>query len=500
MNNVQNHHIHDLLYMDALQDMHAGCVNDIDKQVLSYSPLPDTVIDPYLSQQVPSNDVMDLTYNSLSTWIEEAKKASYFTKHFVTLSKMINNGVATMARGLVTLHMNGEYLNHAPMSVDDLIGVGSYQFRKSYLGVLQTSARNPEIGERLLLNQMSWANTLLRLYKTKEKLAEKPVMKSRKFENKSVESGKTADNADYFLSKDSPALEPLMPGDNVLGLSEPSALSEPGAFTAIRAYGGFTGIGSRVSGSDTKQLLHKTGSNPENELSGENNEISGINLESAEIMRSEKDQELPERNTTENTALSGDNSVITDMVNDFSGFDSMKNGADGEMITQNEPSPDMMNESSGMDTASTEKPDDDSDSDYDELPKNSGVSVQDEGHEVSPDAAVAPEHQNEMLDALQGSEQLLSGLQNKFSGEPAEPDLSGLPPGIPVPGADHPPDYIRIMYNAFCRSGGSEDGTIIFTEDEIEHLLSDPVFCTCEKRTAEALRKLTETDMKPEQT
>ena len=102
MNNVQNHHIHDFMYMNALQDLHAGCVNDIDKQVLSYSPLPDTVIDPYLSQQVPSNDVMDLTYNSLSTWIEEAKKASYFTKHFVTLSKMINNGVATMARGLVT--------------------------------------------------------------------------------------------------------------------------------------------------------------------------------------------------------------------------------------------------------------------------------------------------------------------------------------------------------------------------------------------------------------
>ena len=40
----------------------------------------------------------------------------------------------------------------------------------------------------------------------------------------------------------------------------------------------------------------------------------------------------------------------------------------------------------------------------------------------------------------------------------------------------------------------------IFTEDEIEHLLSDPVFCTCEKRTAEVLKKLTETDLKTEQT
>ena len=63
--------------------------------------------------------MMNLTNNALQLWVEEAKKASYFTKHFVTLSRMIMNGVATMARGLVTLHMRGEDLDQAPLSIKE---------------------------------------------------------------------------------------------------------------------------------------------------------------------------------------------------------------------------------------------------------------------------------------------------------------------------------------------------------------------------------------------
>ena len=80
----------------------------------------------------------------------------------------------TMGRGLVTLYNRGEDLSQAPMQIGDLISVGSYHFRKSYLGVIQTAKSHPEISERLLVNQLSWTNILLRLYKTKEKLA-KPI-------------------------------------------------------------------------------------------------------------------------------------------------------------------------------------------------------------------------------------------------------------------------------------------------------------------------------------
>ena len=158
-----------MMYNDALLDLMAGAVNQIDKEVLSYTPLPDSVIDPYVSQEVQAKAAMELTYSSLSTWIDEAKKASYFTKHFVVLSKMINNGVASMARGLATLHACGEDLSVAPMSVQDLIMVASYHIRKSYLGVMQTSRSHPEIGEQLVLNQLGWTNTLLRLFKTKRR-------------------------------------------------------------------------------------------------------------------------------------------------------------------------------------------------------------------------------------------------------------------------------------------------------------------------------------------
>ena len=40
------------------------------------------------------------------------------------------------------------------------LGVREYYF----------SRKNPEIGERLLLNQLGWTNTIFRLFKTREKL------------------------------------------------------------------------------------------------------------------------------------------------------------------------------------------------------------------------------------------------------------------------------------------------------------------------------------------
>ena len=54
-----------MMYNDALLDLMAGAVNQIDKEVLSYTPLPDSVIDPYVSQEVQAKAAMELTYSSL---------------------------------------------------------------------------------------------------------------------------------------------------------------------------------------------------------------------------------------------------------------------------------------------------------------------------------------------------------------------------------------------------------------------------------------------------
>ena len=160
-----------MMYRDALQSLYAGAVMPWEREILAIAPLPADVVDPFASQDVDPLQIMGFAYNSLVTWIDEARKANYFSKRFTDLSKLVLKGVMTMGRGLITLHNRGEDLSRAPMQIGDLISVGSYHFRKSYLGVIQTAKSHPEISERLLVNQLSWTNMLLRLYKTKEKLA-----------------------------------------------------------------------------------------------------------------------------------------------------------------------------------------------------------------------------------------------------------------------------------------------------------------------------------------
>ena len=160
-----------MMYKDALYSLYAGAVMPHDREILAMAPLPADVVDPFASQDVDPRQIMGFAYNSLVTWIDEAKKANYFSKRFTDLSKLVMKGVMTMGRGLVTLHNRGEDLSQAPMQIGELISVSSYHFRKSYLGVIQTAKSHPEISERLLINQLSWTNLLLRLYKTRDKLA-----------------------------------------------------------------------------------------------------------------------------------------------------------------------------------------------------------------------------------------------------------------------------------------------------------------------------------------
>jgi hypothetical protein len=180
--------------------------------------------------------MMQMNYSAMSVWIEEAKKADYFTEHFVTLSKMIMNGTTSMARGLVTLHSRGEDPGSMPMSIKDLIGVASYHFRKSYLGVLQTAQSHPEISARLLVNQLSWSNTMLRLYKTEAKLAkpaEKPSLASgdRVSEVSSqLPQAKAESEAEPFEALPASGRQAFT---GVAAVFEPSAYSSPRPYTAL---------------------------------------------------------------------------------------------------------------------------------------------------------------------------------------------------------------------------------------------------------------------------
>ena len=212
-----------MFYQNALMALTGGCLNSVDRDVLSLAPLPPDFIDPYAEQEVSARQAMELAYSAMVIWIEQAKQCNYFSKRFVQLSRLVMNGVTTMGRGLVSLHARGEDLSIAPMSIDDLISLASYHFRKSYLGVLQTAKSHPEVSERLLMNQLGWTNMLLRLYKTKNKL-ETPVSGSK------LPAG--AENA---VAEPSVSAQ-LETSSSVKSISEPSGFREPGALAAPRAF------------------------------------------------------------------------------------------------------------------------------------------------------------------------------------------------------------------------------------------------------------------------
>ena len=176
-----NNFILEHMLQNAFIDLANGALQPWDKEILSNSPLPESITQPYTAREVGNvRESMHLTYETMSSWIEESKNTSYFSKRFVQLSRMIMNGVTIMGRGLITLHARGEELTDVPMTIQDLIGVASYQFRKSHLGVFQTMRSNPDISEKLMMNQIGWNNMLMRLFKTKEKLAQPIEIRNKK--------------------------------------------------------------------------------------------------------------------------------------------------------------------------------------------------------------------------------------------------------------------------------------------------------------------------------
>ena len=310
-------------FQNALIGLENGQLMPWDKELLSSNPLPSSVIDPYTDKEVKDVlESMQLTFSAMSVWIEEAKKVNYFSKRFVQLSKMVMNGVTIMGRGLVTLHQRGEDPAAAPMSIHDLIGIASYHFRKSYLGVLQTSAKNPEIGERLLMNQISWNNILLRLFKTRDKLAKQIEITDRKAEL-------TAGTGDMCLlaeAEDQKAAELPASSDlpahvsdssaSVSAFSSLSAITEPAAFSAPRAFSSFDNKKSEkgnqrshtgeqkniIKTEDRKRLPNHTPETGNDEVRNKNEEKTAENKNQEPTERrnetQDPDQQIQESNET----------------------------------------------------------------------------------------------------------------------------------------------------------------------------------------------------------
>lgn len=261
-----------IMYDQAFSGLMNGRLMPCDRELLSGAPLPYSVIEPYIAKEVPDvRESMRLTYETMVVWIDEAKKVSYFSTRFLQLSKMIMNGVTTMGRGLITLHARGEELTDVPMSIRDLIGVASYHFRKSHLGCLQTVRSHPEISERLLMNQIGWNNMLMRLFKTREKLAEtlkiaapqSPGLINSECGMQNAELSRleapfsNAEGGERFAA-------PLSSVDR--GITEPGAVREPGALTAPRAFSSFDGEIAGVKRSDAPRLTESK-TNGQNEVS-----------------------------------------------------------------------------------------------------------------------------------------------------------------------------------------------------------------------------------------
>ena len=446
---MNNETVHLMMFRNALIGLENGQLMPWDKDLLSRTPLPSTVIDPFTTKEMPDVlESMKLTFNAMSIWIDEAKKVNYFSKRFVQLSKMVMNGVTTMGRGLVTLHQRGEDLRLSPMSIQDLLGVASYHFRKSYLGVLQTSRSHPEIGERLLMNQIGWNNMLMRLFKTRDKLSESSKSKVQSSNNESLDSrvqSSALESADNRIQESGTKSQeaPVLPDTSDLlvqalshssqgsefkplssGFSAPSAIREPGALTAPRAFSAFDNrsrgsVGSKDQGARIEGLENEDGrmKNEENRIQDPGSrDVRGARTQGLGTSEGlgERDKGLVEENRTENK--------------------------EKIQIKENE-----------------QKPEDEKN----QKEQLTGEKKQKE-NQAERDNGTHSNYDNED-NPVTGPSPVESPIEEKS------------PAGEGASESDLPP-YLQILKNVFDRSGPSENGEVTFTFDEITYLAADPDF------------------------
>ena len=473
-----------MMYKDALYSLYAGAVMPHDREILAMAPLPADVVDPFASQDVDPRQIMGFAYNSLVTWIDEAKKANYFSKRFTDLSKLVMKGVMTMGRGLVSLYNRGEDLSQAPMQIGELISVSSYHFRKSYLGVIQTAKSHPEISERLLINQLSWTNLLLRLYKTRDKL-------NSECGRRNAES---LPNAECGIRNAESLPDTQSASNHGHALPDVAALFEPAAIGAPRALSSLDGS---KSPSVSRRHALRTLSNSE----------CGIRNAELGIVNSEDRTSKPEENAPETETPEA-------------GYEKAK-GSSPESETPSSPAEEKTSEAETSGTtddpgAGCEKTQADDPERENTADKELSVSF--------PDRDFSPGDSDEANGDDPGRKELLHEVStDNLEQSSSEIGLSGKPdnperaegeesPGIysePVgdkqihetgrPGDDPPglstvlvddPFYLEILRHAFARSADNEDGKVIFTTDEICYLTHDPDFAEIYPAQAADMRRI----------
>ena len=525
---------------DALFNLYSGIVTPVDRQILADMPLPSDMVDPFASQDVDPLSVMNLTYVSLSGWIADAKQEKYYTERFVSLSKLVMKGVATMCRGLVTLHQRGEDLSAAPMQIGDLISVGSYHLRKSYLGVVQFSAKHPEIGERLLLNQLGWSTTLLRLYKTKEKLA-KPISNEeirRKNEELSGQDESPAINAQN--EKESTKQNELSDGnDNISSFllhnssfdEGFSPLAEPGAFSALRAYSSLDGSGKSAS-------VRKTAAGSSASLTGsrEVKTDAGQNEISKEALKADNAAAETGKTAAAGNQEKGTKEQITRTAENETEKNEQETAADGNQEKESEkqitrpaenetekkeqepaeaesPEERLDKQINDPDESEPEKPEPEppaAESWEEELkgqislpawndPENNGSeSAAAESREEEPDGQInRPDGTEEKTGRESKTEKESGSGTDPPAGSrsetadkpgPAPGEVTDLPEGSP----EDPqiPGYLHILQAAFARSVPSDEGSLTFSYDEIRYLAADSDFARLYPDAASEMQKI----------
>ncbi len=456
--------MHQDMLREAFLDLENGHLMPWDKDLLSCSPLPESITEPYTAREVPDvRESMRLTYETMVVWIDESKRESYFSKRFVQLSRMIMNGVTTMGRGLITLHARGEELDGVPMSIRDLIGVASYQFRKSHLGVFQTMRSQPEISEKLMVNQIGWNNMLMRLFKTKEKLAE-PINSECRIRNAELTSDTECKREIRKLSDGNIDNSELISDTEFCipnsALSAASAMSEPGAFTAPRAFSSYdpqssyTSSSPKLSGSSKKHdsqalLAGRDEMDPDNSV--------------PETMISKTEQEkYSEQNEAHEMEQKG-------------------------KIPVNENPQAERKESFRMNETTESKPTDESrklnqekrdpEKEISELKQKEITSVNESSETDIP-------HENKIDTINSEAPNQNNDVQNKGSRCDHESTITS----DFSPHTDETPGYLKILQDVYSRSGPSADDQFLFTYDEMVYLASDPEFCRIYPKAAAGIR------------
>ena len=471
--------IQDMMYEDAIHSLYNGMpVMPWQREVLAMAPLPEDIVDPFAAQDADPMQIMGLAYKSLVTWIDEARKANYFTKRFTDLSKLVLKGVNTMGRGLMTLHNRGEDLSQAPMQIGDLISVGSYHLRKSYLGVIQTASSHPEISERLLINQLSWTNMLLRLYKTKEKLAipneevrrkkeelsgRDKALDIRNAENELNEevrrlpneeislkneeiSGEKDNNSSFFLHNSSfgedSSFGEVSSFDELDALFEPAALSAPRALSSLDK-----GAGKGGPLSPKEEPSHGQGA----QTSGQRAQTLGPRAQSHR----------------QGTQTPGQGSQPS------------RQGAQEEFEdnTQKKPS----EAETGIKNEKPAVTDD---------PQKKNPEAETSGSETT--GEINSEEENRTAELREQP----SGIPDKKGSEIPDDEPPDIPrpqtgedpgPGLPGSGSPELPKCLQIIKRVCSRSSG---GNLTFTFDEIRFLAADPVFDHLDPKMAAEMRRL----------